>query len=147
MIRTLIATVALLIAAPGAAWAEMSAVRIGEILEDSGYAVSEFGSGMVAVTVGDQIVLVGTEGPDADISYIAYIAGLTDENVSLEFLNEFNNSIKFGRVYFDDDGDVVVQYDRNSAGGVTEENVLDDFELFLDLVSVFLSEVADRDIA
>ncbi|MEO1309556.1 MAG: hypothetical protein AAFV51_01145, partial [Pseudomonadota bacterium] len=101
MIRTLIATVALLIAAPGAAWAEMSAVRIGAILEESGYAVSEFGSGMVAVTVGDQIVLVGTEGPDADISYIAYIAGLTDENVSLEFLNEFNNSIKFGRVYFD----------------------------------------------
>ena len=46
----------------------------------------------------------------------------------------------------DSDGDVVVQYDRNAAGGVSEENILDDFELFLDLISVFLSEVADRDI-
>lgn len=124
----------------------VSAARIGEILKEASYSVREFGSDMVAVSVGDQIVLVGTEGPDADISYIAYIAGLNEENVGLEFLNDFNNQIKFGRVYFDDDGDVVVQYDRNAAGGVSEENVLDDFELFLDLISVFLSEVADRDI-
>ncbi len=124
----------------------VSAARIGEILEDASYSVREFGSDMVAVSVGDQIVLVGTEGPDADISYIAYIAGLNEENVGLEFLNDFNNQIKFGRVYFDSDGDVVVQYDRNAAGGVSEENILDDFELFLDLISVFLSEVADRDI-
>ena len=123
----------------------LDASKIGDILKTSGYSVSEFGAGMVAVTVADQVILVGTEGPDDDISYIAYVPGLTERMVGYEFLNNFNNSIKFGRVYADREGDIVVQYDRNAAGGVTKGNVTEDFDLFLDLISLFLSELANVD--
>ena len=121
------------------------AAQIGEILEEESYSVSEFGADMVAVSVADQVILINTDGPDGDISYLTYISGLTEDMVGYEFINEFNNSIKFGRVFTDEDGDVVIQYDRNAAGGVTPENIVDDFELFLDLISVFLNDVAEID--
>jgi len=142
-IAAVIIASAVMVFASGAAAQKLDASAIGEILEAESYSVSEFGSDMVAVTVADQVVLIGTEGPDADISYIAYIPGLTEDMVGYEFLNNFNNAIKFGRVYVDGEGDVVVQYDRNAAGGVSPENIVEDFELFLDLVSLFLSELAN----
>ena len=42
--------------------------------------------------------------------------------------------------YVDRDGDIALQMDRNSNGGVTLGNVESDFEVFLLLISKFLSD-------
>ena len=56
------------------------------------------------------------------------------------FLSKFNSEVKFGRAYVDRDGDVTLQMDRNSSGGVNIKNIESDFDVFLLLISKFLSD-------
>ena len=60
-------------------------------------------------------------------------------------MSDFNSEVKFGRAYIDSDGDVALQMDRNSAGGVTMENISSDFDVFLLLISKFLSDYESQD--
>lgn len=118
--------------------------EIAQALSTEGYSVQEFQPNMLAVVVGDHVVLVGVDGADGDVSYITYLAGVTIDSLGHEFLSKFNSEVKFGRAYVDRDGDVAIQMDRNSAGGVSIANIKSDFDVFLLLVSKFLSDIETR---
>ncbi len=120
---------------------EISKSEITDILSEQGYSVRDFSQGMVAVVVGEHVVLVAVDGSDGDISYITYIEGVTVGMLGYEFLSKFNSEVKFGRAYVDRDGDIALQMDRNAAGGVSSENVESDFDVFLILISKFLQDV------
>ena len=73
--------------------------------------------------------------------------GLGLSELGYQFLNKFNNEVKFGRAYIDRDGDVAIQMDRNSAGGVSAENIESDFDVFLLLIAKFLSDLESQTVA
>ena len=125
----------------------VSKQEVADILTQQGYAVEDFNQTMVAVRVGDYLVLVGINGADDDISYLTYLSGVSGDLLGYKFLNQFNNEVKFGRAYVDSDGDVAIQMDRNSAGGVSAENIESDFDVFLLLISKFLSDLESQTIA
>ena len=127
--------------------AGVSKKELSEILSGQGYAVRDFDKNMIAVVVGDYVVLVGIDGADSDISYITFLSGVSANALGYEFLNRFNNEVKFGRAYVDRDGDVAIQMDRNAAGGVSAENIESDFDVFLLLISKFLSDLESQTIA
>lgn len=144
MIKTFLgAAIALLLAASPlsqAAAAGVSKAQIAESLTARGYTVQDFKPNMLAVVVGEHVVLVGVDGADADVSYITYMNDVALGEGGLKFLSKFNSEVKFGRAYVDRDGDVALQMDRNSNGGVTVKNIESDFEVFLLLISKFLSD-------
>lgn len=115
-------------------------VQIAQSLTAKGYSVQDFKPNMLAVVVGEQVVLVGVDGADSDVSYITYLNGVSLGEGGHKFLSKFNSEVKFGRAYIDRDGDVALQMDRNSSGGVTVRNIESDFEVFLLLISKFLSD-------
>ncbi|MEO0319517.1 MAG: YbjN domain-containing protein [Pseudomonadota bacterium] len=145
MVRTFTAmmfAVAVFTLAPAAAEAgNVTKRQITSILSEQGYAVRDFDERMVAVVVGDHVVLVAIDGADGDISYITYINGVSVKLLGYEFLSQFNSEVKFGRAYVDQDGDIALQMDRNAAGGVSAENIESDFDVFLILIAKFLSDV------
>ncbi len=144
MIRNLAgaAVAAFVMVAPlsGALAAGVSKTQIASSLESKGYSVQDFKPNMLAVVVGEHVVLVGVDGSDADVSYITYLNDVRLGEGGHKFLSKFNSEVKFGRAYLDRDGDVALQMDRNSNGGVTMQNVESDFEVFLLLISKFLSD-------
>lgn len=133
---------ALLAFAPiGAAQAaDVTKAQIAQSLGAKGYSVQDFKANMLAVSVGEHVVLVGVDGADADVSYITYLNEVRLGDGGHKFLSKFNSEVKFGRAYVDRDGDIALQMDRNSNGGVTLGNVESDFEVFLLLISKFLSD-------
>ena len=137
---------AFLIAAPinSASAAGVSKETIAETLELQGYAVSDFPQNMILVEVGEVNILVGVFGADKDISYFTYLNDVSLNEVSHAFLSKFNSEVKFGRAYIDRDGDVTIQMDRNSSGGVSLKNIESDFDVFLLLVSKFLSDIDSK---
>ncbi|MFZ5616488.1 MAG: YbjN domain-containing protein [Pseudomonadota bacterium] len=124
----------------GASAAGVTKSQIAESLSAKGYSVQDFKPNMLAVVVGEHVVLVGVDGADADVSYITYLNDVTLGEGGHKFLSKFNSEVKFGRAYIDRDGDVALQMDRNSNGGVTVRNIESDFEVFLLLISKFLSD-------
>lgn len=114
--------------------------KIVQLLSESGYSVEDVQANMIAVYVGEHVVLIGLDGADADVSYITYLPGVQIGRGGHTFLSRFNSEVKFGRAYVDRDGDVALQMDRNSSGGVTIENIESDFDVFLLLISKFLSD-------
>ena len=128
----------------GAAAAPLKKAEIAAALQSQGYAVADFAADKLVVTVAEFSVVVWIDGADGDISYITPIPALTINQVSHEFLSKFNSEVKFGRAYVDRDGDITLQMDRNSAGGVSLQNVQSDFDVFLLLLSKFLSDLESR---
>lgn len=124
----------------GAMAAGITKAQIAQSLTAKGYAVRDFKPNMLAVVVGEHVVLVGVDGADADVSYISYLNDVRLGDGGHKFLSKFNSEVKFGRAYIDRDGDVALQMDRNSNGGVTVKNIESDFEVFLLLISKFLSD-------
>lgn len=114
--------------------------QIASSLTSKGYSVQDFKPNMLAVVVGEHVVLVGVDGADADVSYITYLNDVRLGEGGHKFLSKFNSEVKFGRAYIDRDGDVALQMDRNANGGVTMQNIESDFEVFLLLISKFLSD-------
>lgn len=136
-----------MVAAPltsAAAKAPISKAEIAEALTTEGYSVRNYGPDKLAVTVGGQVIMIVVDGPDGDISYITWISGLTIQQVGHQFLSAFNRDVKFGRAYVDSDGDITIQMDRNASGGVSMQNVVSDLDVFVDLVSRFMSELERR---
>ena len=134
-------SVAMSIAAiSGASAGGVSKSEITDVLSSNGYAVQDIQPNMVAVTVGEHVVFVGLDGADADVSYITYLAGVDMGLGGHSFLSKFNSEVKFGRAYIDGEGDLALQMDRNSTGGVSIENIESDFDVFLLLISKFLAD-------
>ena len=144
-----IAVAAFLAFAP-AAQAEagsLSKTELSTILSGKGYNVQDHGPNRVLVNVAGYNIIVAIDGADGDITYITWLAGVSGDDLGYKFLNSFNNEVKFGRAYVDRDGDVTIQMDRNSAGGVSAKNVESDFDVFLLLISKFLSDLESQTIA
>lgn len=144
-----IAIAAFLAAAPlsAADASKLDKAELAEILSDKGYNVQDHGGNRVRVNVGGYNIIVAIDGADGDITYITWLPGVTGDDLGYKFLNSFNNAVKFGRAYVDRDGDVTIQMDRNSAGGVSVENVESDFDVFLLLIAKFLSDLEARAVA
>ncbi|MGF1544878.1 MAG: YbjN domain-containing protein [Parvularculaceae bacterium] len=139
-------TIAAVLAGAGASHAaEIKKSDIVEALQGKGYAVQDVQPAMVAVTAGEHVVFVGLDGADADVSYIAYLSDVALGDGGEAFLSRFNSEVKFGRAYLDRDGDVTLQMDRNSSGGVSIRNVESDFDVFLLLISKFLADYRAQD--
>lgn len=119
----------------------ISKAQISDVLTAEGYSVRDSGANRLSVAAGDQLVYIVVDGADGDISYIAWMSGLTIQQVGHPFLSKFNSEVKFGRAYVDRDGDITIQMDRNSSGGVSLQNVVSDFDVFVQLVSRFMSEL------
>ncbi|MEM9494425.1 MAG: YbjN domain-containing protein [Pseudomonadota bacterium] len=148
VLLTVFAAASLALAPLGVASAEsVSKKQIADILANQGYPVRDFDRNMVAVVVSDHVVLVGVDGADGDVTYLTFLSGVSGSTLSFDFLNKFNNEVKFGRAYVDRDGDVAIQMDRNAAGGVSAENIESDFDVFLLLISKFLSDLESQTIA
>ena len=142
LVLGLVACFVLALATPQASLAaDISKSKITEILSEQGYAVRDFSESMVAVVVGEHVVLVAVDGSDGDVSYITYINGVTPESLGYEFLSKFNSEVKFGRAYVDRDGDIALQMDRNAVGGISAKNIQSDFDVFLILISKFLKDI------
>ena len=122
----------------------VSKAEIAQALSSEGYSVRDFQADKLAVTVGDYTIVVIVDGPDADVSYVTWFPSLSIREIGHDFLSKFNSEVKFGRAYVDSDGDIAIQMDRNSAGGVSIENIKSDFEVFVLLASKFLSDVEGR---
>lgn len=122
-------------------------IELSEILTDKGYNVQDHGPNRVLVNVAGYNIIVAIDGADGDITYITWLAGVSGNDLGYKFLNSFNNAVKFGRAYVDRDGDVTIQMDRNSAGGVSAENIESDFDVFLLLIAKFLSDLEAQTIA
>lgn len=136
-----------LVAAPlesAGAKAPVSKAEIADALTAEGYTVRNFGPDKLRVDVDGQPIMIVVDGPDGDISYITWISGLTIQQVGHPFLSAFNRDVKFGRAYVDGDGDITIQMDRNASGGVSMQNVVSDLDVFVDLVSRFMSELERR---
>lgn len=124
--------------------ADITKSDVTRALSGKGYAVQEFNSNGVQVNVGGYVVLVFVAGSDKDVSFVHFVSGVTGNELSYEFLNSFNNDVKFGRAYIDGDGDVALQMDRNASGGISIQNVESDFEVFLTLINKFLSDLESQ---
>ncbi|NWG72368.1 MAG: YbjN domain-containing protein [Parvularculaceae bacterium] len=141
-----VAAAALLSAAPlGDALAGgVTKAEIARALASEGYSVQDLQADKIAVKVGDYTIVVVVDGPDADVSYFTWFPSLSIHQLGHEFLTKWNSEVKFGRAYVDGDGDIAIQMDRNSAGGVSIENIKSDFDVFVLLASKFLSDVENR---
>lgn len=64
-----------------------------------------------------------------------------DVDVSLEALNDWNNSWRFVKAAIDEDGDVAVHFDVNLAFGVSEANLRDSVDWWTVLTAAFYDEV------
>ena len=138
----------IVICAPVSAFAaKVSKAEIEEKLAAQGYSVQDVGPNTIFVRVADYDIRIDIMGPDGDISYRTWLFEVDSSDVSYKVLNQFNNDVKFGRVYIDDDGDVTLQMDRNGAGGANIENIESDFDVFLMLISSFMDHLESQIVA
>ncbi|MEM8771172.1 MAG: YbjN domain-containing protein [Pseudomonadota bacterium] len=147
MRAVVISAAMLALASFGTAHAEgVSKSEITRILTEQGYNVQDYDASKIYVDVAQYRIVVAVDGSDGDVSFLVW-PGVQADDVGYQFLNRFNNEVKFGRAYIDRDGDVAIQMDRNSAGGVSAENIESDFDVFLLLISKFLSDLESQAIA
>ncbi len=141
------ASIALSLAPFSAALADnVSKDEIAKILSEQGYSVQDYDATKVYVDVAQYRIVVAVDGSDGDVSFLVW-PGIRANEVGYQFLNKFNNEVKFGRAYIDRDGDVAIQMDRNSAGGVSSANIESDFDVFLLLIQKFLTDLESQSIA
>ena len=127
--------------------AGVSKSEVSKILSDQGYNVEDVDATKLKVNVSGYMIIVAVDGADGDISFITWIPGIGSSDVGYQFLNKFNNDVKFGRAYIDSDGDIAIQMDRNASGGVSSQNIESDFDVFLLLVNKFLSDLESQAVA
>ncbi|MEO1136507.1 MAG: YbjN domain-containing protein [Pseudomonadota bacterium] len=127
--------------------AKISKNEIEQQLNSQGYSVQDVGPNTLFVRVADYDIRIDVVGPDGDISYRTWLFEVDGGGVSYKVLNQFNNDVKFGRVYIDQDGDVTLQMDRNAAGGASIANIESDFDVFLMLISSFMDHLEAQVVA
>ncbi len=147
IIATVAAAMLLFTPLAGASAASVSKETVSEILTGQGYNVRDYDANKVTVEISDYLILVAVDGADGDISFVTWLPGVRAGDVGYQFLNKFNNEVKFGRAYVDKDGDVTIQMDRNSSGGVSAKNIESDFDVFLLLINKFLTDLESQAVA
>ena len=118
--------------------------QIKAAMDAKGYTVVNVSDNTVAVMYGGLAVMIAVDGSDGDVTYLTYLDEISSDMLGYDFLNRYNNTIKFGRAFVDRQGDVAIQMDRNSSGGVTLRNIESDFSVFLSLVQKFVKDVKSQ---
>ncbi|MCI5048635.1 MAG: YbjN domain-containing protein [Aquisalinus sp.] len=113
-------------------------------MDSKGYTVVNVSENTVAVMYRGLAVMIAVDGRDGDVTYLAYLDDISSDMLSYDFLNRYNNDVKFGRAFLDRQGDLAIQMDRNSSGGVTLQNVESDFMVFISLVRKFVNDVQSQ---
>ena len=67
-----------------------------------------------------------------------------DEEATLDKVNEWNKDTRFGKLYIDGDNDVILEYDVNLLGGISEKTLEDDADVWVTLISRVESKVFAR---
>ncbi len=146
IIATMAAAMLLFTPLAGASAAGVTAESIEEMLSGE-YNARAVNSNRVEVQVSGHVILVAIAGLDGDISFLTWLSDVNSGDVGYQFINKFNNEVKFGRAYLDSAGDVILQMDRNASGGVSAKNIESDFEVFLMLITKFLSDLESQAVA
>jgi hypothetical protein len=79
------------------------------------------------------------EGTQRNCKSIQFHSGFTAEKpVTQDGLHQYNRDHRFGRAFLDSDGQPAIQYDINlGKGGVSEELLLDNVELWEVMIEIF----------
>lgn len=64
-----------------------------------------------------------------------------DQEVPIEKLNEWNKNTRYGKVYLDDDKDVVLEYDVNTMYGITDRTFEDSADIWVRLLGRVEKEI------
>ncbi|WP_421759793.1 YbjN domain-containing protein [Devosia sp.] len=75
---------------------------------------------------------------------INFYAGFTDTKPTLDAINDWNRSKRFGKAYLDSELDAVIEYDVNLEHGVTRDNLDAAFSLWSQLVPEYAAFVGYR---
>ncbi len=124
------------------AWA-VTPSEIADAMDDRGY-TAEVDGNIVYVMSEYAPIAIAIGGTDGDVSYLTYVDDISSDELGYEFLNQFNNEVKFGRAYIDSDGDIAIQMDRNATGGVSLDNVMSDIEVFTMLIAKFRTDIENQ---
>ncbi len=123
-----LSTAVAIIAATSNAQSALSLNDIRAAVDSSGYEIVSTAETGIFIEIGGNKVYISVAGFDGDITYVHWHPTLGD-HIQPDAINVFNRDIKFGRIYRDADGDIVLQMDRNVTGGATEANVASDLEV------------------
>lgn len=72
---------------------------------------------------------------------INFYSGFKDNKPTLDAMNAWNRTHRFGRAYLDADLDAAIDYDVNIEGGVSAENLASSFRLWASLLGEFSAYV------
>ena len=102
---------------------------------------------------GDPKIDSGSQGADwilffygctenRDCQSVQFYAGFDlAEGLPVERLNDWNRGNRFGRAYADADGDPIIEFDVNLAGGVSEANLRDTVGLWSAVLRGFMRHI------
>ena len=134
---------------PGAARAQLVSAAnpesVAQVLRDRGYRAE-----LTKDSEGDPLIKSGAEGSNflllffnctggKNCATVQFYAGFDrDGSFSLEKLNEWNRTKRFGRAYRDNEGDPVIEMDVDlDDGGMSKALFEDNIEFWTSLVSSF----------
>jgi len=83
------------------------------------------------------IVIFGCDAPDGCESVQFYASFITDENATLEFVNNWNREKRWLTAFLEEDGDVVIAMTTNIRHGVTRQSFMDSFDVWTSLMLQF----------
>ena len=108
------------------------------ILRELGYDPRPVLDGSVTFELGPaQVMLFNQWGGDLQLYYV-----VTGGDWALETINQWNRTRRLCRAYLDADGDLVLESDLLSLGGVTDRQVASFVAIFAKAVEMFIHEVA-----
>ncbi len=118
--------------------------RLMSLLREAGYAVE-----LTTDNVGDPRISAALNGTNFSVYFydcengtacktLQFSAGFDlRDGLSLESANSWNREKRYGTVYLDEENDPYLQMDVNIDYGVTEENFVDNFNLYTRLLEDF----------
>lgn len=80
-----------------------------------------------------EVYFYGCDGDKANCSSIQFWA-YWDNEPSLETINGWNKDTRYGKIYLDQDNDVVLEYDVNLLGGVSARTLEDNADIWVQLL-------------
>ena len=124
------------------AQANITLEGVSSAFETQGFDTEIIGADYILVETDSHQFLATLRGTDNDLTLISF-SPVAANSMSYEDMSSFNREVKFGRVYFDTDGEVVLQMDRNANGGITQDNISSDAATFVLLLDKLKADYAD----
>ncbi len=84
------------------------------------------GDRYIAATVNDINFAVDVYNCEPDCADLSFTASFEMDGLTIDQMNEWNSSRRFGKAYIRDDGDAVIQFAINTRHGISLETFRDD---------------------